>query len=144
MQTYQVDTHISRDGMISLSSMPDLHNKRVRLVIVPLEEKKAADSVGDASENTPKFVREYSEKLKTLSGEEAEKFKKANPIPEFLRKCSGLSEKDFLAGASDDRQETLKDTLRYEYLKKKYGIGETYAKEEVDDARYEYLMEKHK
>jgi hypothetical protein len=144
MQTYQIDTHISGDGMISLSSMPDLHNKWVRLVIVPLERKIATGSVKDASEEMPAFLREYSEKLDTLSGEEAEKFKKKNPMPEFLRKCSGVSEKDFLANNSDDGHETLKDALRYEYLKKKYSIGGAYTKEEVDDARYEYLVEKHK
>lgn len=149
MQTYQIDTHISGDGMISLSSMPSLHNKWVRLVIVPLEKENPADGVEEISGDTPKFLREYSQKLKTLSGEEAEKFKRENPMPEFLRKCSGLSEKDFLDSSPNDRQETPKEKLRYEYLKKKYGIGEACTKKEalkkeINDARYEYLMEKYK
>ena len=38
MQTYQIDTSISERGVINLPEMPHLHNKKVKLIIISLEE----------------------------------------------------------------------------------------------------------
>jgi len=38
MQVYQTDVSISNNGVINLYSMPYLHNKKVKLVIIPTED----------------------------------------------------------------------------------------------------------
>ena len=38
MQTYQIDTSISERGVINLPEMPHLYNKRVKLIIISLED----------------------------------------------------------------------------------------------------------
>jgi hypothetical protein len=67
---------------------------------------------------------------------------KERNVSNFLSKWSGII-KD-VPDLSDD-EESLVDKLRYRYLKKKYDIDGSYiSDEDVDDARYDYLMEKHK
>ena len=41
MQTYQIDTSISGRGVIRLPEMPYLHNKKVKLIIIPSEDNTA-------------------------------------------------------------------------------------------------------
>ena len=38
MQTYQIDTSVSEKGVISLSSMPYLYNKKVKLIIISTDD----------------------------------------------------------------------------------------------------------
>jgi len=38
MHTYQVDTSISEKGVIKLPEMPYLYNKKVKLIIISLED----------------------------------------------------------------------------------------------------------
>ncbi|MDR1633085.1 MAG: hypothetical protein LBR97_09490 [Dysgonamonadaceae bacterium] len=38
MQTYQIETDISDNGVINLPSMPHLYNKKVKLIIIPAED----------------------------------------------------------------------------------------------------------
>ena len=38
MQVYQIDAAVSEKGIINLFSMPYLHNKKVKLVIIPTED----------------------------------------------------------------------------------------------------------
>jgi hypothetical protein len=64
-------------------------------------------------------------------------------VSDFLSKWSGII-KD-VPDLPDNEEERIVDKLRYKYLKKKYDIDGSYiSDEDVDDARYEYLMEKHK
>ncbi|MCL2651863.1 MAG: hypothetical protein FWD60_12695 [Candidatus Azobacteroides sp.] len=39
MQVYQVDASVSANGVINLPMMPYLYNKKVKLVIIPTEDK---------------------------------------------------------------------------------------------------------
>jgi len=39
MQVYQIDASISAKGVINLPMMPYLYNKRVKLVIIPTEDR---------------------------------------------------------------------------------------------------------
>ncbi|MDR2448843.1 MAG: hypothetical protein LBD52_02660 [Prevotellaceae bacterium] len=38
MQTYQIDADVSDKGVINLPSMPYLHNKKVKLIIIPTKD----------------------------------------------------------------------------------------------------------
>ena len=38
MQVYQIDTSVSGKGIINLPLMPHLYNKKVKLVIIPIED----------------------------------------------------------------------------------------------------------
>ena len=38
MQTYQIDASVSDKGVISLSSMPYLYNKKVKLIIISTDD----------------------------------------------------------------------------------------------------------
>jgi hypothetical protein len=55
---------------------------------------------------------------------------------EFVRKWSGT-----LKGLPESDPEDL----QYEYLRKKYGLtSETASEDEIDEARYKHLIDKHK
>jgi hypothetical protein len=41
MQTYQIDADVSDKGVINLPSMPYLHNKKVKLIIIPANDDTA-------------------------------------------------------------------------------------------------------
>jgi hypothetical protein len=38
MHTYQIDADVSDKGVINLPSMPHLHNKKVKLIIIPAKD----------------------------------------------------------------------------------------------------------
>jgi hypothetical protein len=38
MQTYQIDTSISEKGVIKLPEIPDLYNKKVKLIIISSDD----------------------------------------------------------------------------------------------------------
>ena len=42
MNTYQIDTSISEGGVIRLPDMPNLFNKKVKLIIISLEDNTTA------------------------------------------------------------------------------------------------------
>ncbi|MDR3366302.1 MAG: hypothetical protein LBO71_04985 [Prevotellaceae bacterium] len=118
MQTYQIDAWVSENGTIALPNMPDLYNKEVQLVITPKEEKKG---------------EEKKEK----------KDEKFQPASEFGKLCYSL--RNCRPSEEEKNEESRVDELRYIYLKKKYDIDGGYiSDEDVDNARYEYLMEKYK
>jgi hypothetical protein len=60
MPMYKIDTYISGDGTITLPSIPALYNKKVQIVIVPVEEKK------EEKPSALDFLRRFSGILKDL------------------------------------------------------------------------------
>ncbi|MDR1021893.1 MAG: hypothetical protein LBL94_01235 [Prevotellaceae bacterium] len=160
MQTYQINAWVSENGIISLPNMPDLYNKKVQLVITlkESEPKKSATTktktlelaakkteTEEAKKDKSQLVSDFAalcHSAKVEAEADAANFPKKRLATDFLRKWSGIiKDKPDLP----DEEESLVDKLRYKYLKKKYDIDGSYiSDEDVDDARYDYLMEKYK
>jgi hypothetical protein len=118
MRTYQINAWVSGNGTISLPNMPDLYNKEVQLVITPKEPKNT-----ETREAGSKDLQQ--------------------PDMDFVELCHSL--RNCRPSKEEEAEETLADKLRYEYLKKKYDIDGSYiSDEDVDNARYAYLMERYK
>jgi len=62
MNVYKFNTRVSRRGTITLPCNLDLHDKEVRLIILPLNRQKAEMETQDASD----FLKKWSGAFKGL------------------------------------------------------------------------------
>ena len=73
MQAYKLNTYISNDGVILLPSFPDLYNKKVELIILPIEEQTKSKIKEEESDYTTlDFINEFSGILKGLNDQDVE------------------------------------------------------------------------
>jgi hypothetical protein len=76
MQAYKLNTYISNEGIILLTSFPDLYNKNVELIILPLEEEKKSKIKEEENNYTVlNFINEFSGILEGMNDEDLENAK---------------------------------------------------------------------